>query len=85
MADEAFAAHLRNKALRYEEIKHLGDRVESLGASHARACYQVKLDEDTEDLSDKDLIILCDRGNGCFGGHVHTRGGDSVLVDIYTD
>ncbi|MFG3639099.1 hypothetical protein ACGF3C_02345 [Micromonospora sp. NPDC047762] len=85
MANESFLARLKANAERYEEIKHLRDRVETAGSSYARASYRVHLDEATRDLSDQDLIVLCDRGNACFGGHVGFRSRDSVAVDVYTD
>jgi len=85
MANEDFLAKLQANADRYEEIKHLRDRVEIAGSSYARASYRVRLDDVTRELSDQDLIVLCDRGNACFGGHVGFRSHDSVAVDVYTD
>ena len=85
MANEGFLAQLKANADRFEEIKHLGDRVERTGSHYARTSYRVKLDDETRKLSDHDLVVLCDDGNACFGGHVGSRFGDAVAVDVYTD
>jgi hypothetical protein len=85
MPNEKFLEQLRRNAERFEEIKHLMDRVTWIGASYARQRYTVKLDEATSKLSDHDLIVLCDDGNACFGGEVGTRSGGSAPVAVYTD
>jgi hypothetical protein len=85
--DQSVSMHdfLEGNARRYEEIKHLRDRVTFVGSSYARASYTVRLDDETRPLTDNDLVVLCDRGNGCFGGAVESRFGDDVRVDVYTD
>lgn len=85
MSNEEFLAHLRRNAERFEEIKHLVNRVTRISNGYARTTYNVVLDEETSKLSDHDLIVLCDDGNACFGGNVGIRSGGSAPVAVYTD
>ncbi|MFG2165536.1 hypothetical protein [Micromonospora chersina] len=83
--NDEYLALLRRNAERYEEIKHLGDRACHSTSRYAETVYEVVMDDETRKLSDHDLIVLCDRGNACFGGAIRSPRGRTVTVAVYTD
>jgi hypothetical protein len=85
--DSSLSMHdyLEANAKRYQEIKHLADRVKFVSSGYAHKMLTVRLDDETKVLSDLDLVVLCDGGNACFGGAVGARFGESVSVEVYTD
>lgn len=85
MSDQTFAARLRRNAERYAEIEHLRDRITDRKSGYAHCDYTVRLDDETRRLTNDDLVLLCDQGNACFGGHVNHRFGDFASVTVYTD
>ncbi|MEU4779247.1 hypothetical protein [Micromonospora sp. NPDC023633] len=83
--NEEFLAFLRRNTERYEEIKHLSNRVSRTATRYAEAIYEVVMDDETRALSDHDLVVLCDDGNACFGGAVRSPRDRTVTVAVYTD
>jgi len=77
---------LEGNFARYQEIKHLREgRVRRTSTGYAHVVYAVVVDDETRQLSNKDLVILCDEGNACFGGKVRSRSGEEATVEVYTD
>jgi hypothetical protein len=74
---------------RYEEIKDCPKTIKILGSSVGYASTVYVGEVYNEELSDEDILILCDKGNTCFGGVV-SRGKDSqgrvtFKAKVYTD
>jgi len=80
-----FLEKLKANAEWYEANKGLAEnRVKFVRSGYAHAIYSVVLDDQTRPLTDHDLVVLCDRGNACFGGSVR-RGINTATVEVYTD
>ena len=74
---------------RYEEIKDCPKTIKILSSYVGYASRKYVGEVYNEDLSDEDILILCDKGNTCFGGVV-SRGKDSqgrvtFEAKVYTD
>lgn len=50
------------------------------GHADGYAHFVVRLDPQTEDLTDQQKLLIADNGNGCFGGVVN-----GLAVKVYTD
>lgn len=69
---------------RYEQIKHLrNEMIRSVSPQYGRTIYKGILKPEWK-LSDLDILLVCDRGNTCFGGTVE-RTTDSFKAEVYVD
>jgi len=73
---------------RYGEIKHLVSRIHLQKVSmYAKTQFKGELlDEECQALSEKDIALIADYGNLCFGGHcTKSDDGKSFWGAYYTD
>ena len=79
-----YKTEMAKRSERYEEIKHLADKMSiKRTPAYAHTKCSGELIEDVE-LSNLDILLLCDRGNTCFGGEVY-RYGKTFTASVYTD
>ncbi|WP_415341509.1 hypothetical protein [Clostridium perfringens] len=68
---------------RFKELNRKEDiKIESISTTYARKTYKGTLLN--ENLSELDILLLCDDGNTCFGGYV-TKNGNNFVAAVYTD
>lgn len=74
---------MKARSERYNEIQHLRDEViKGSSVLYGRNEYHGDIGE--HKLSRKDVALLCDRGNTCFGGSVSFNG-TRFKCTIWTD
>jgi hypothetical protein len=70
---------------RYKEIEHLrGELQLSKQPAYGKGNFSGVLNESTRHLTEKDLALIADDGNLCFGGTC-TISGDRFSGSYYTD
>ncbi len=71
---------------RYEQLASLHEQIPRGWSEVGRKVFELQTSEDTRlaGLSDWDLLLLCDGGNGCYGGRVE-RMPLKTRVVVYTD
>lgn len=68
---------------RYDEIKHLRESIiKTVSPQYGKTVYTGDIGDN--DLSPKDIALICDSGNTCFGGTVDMSG-KSFRCTIYID
>ncbi|MDQ7790051.1 MAG: hypothetical protein RDU41_08365, partial [Clostridia bacterium] len=67
---------------RYEQLNKDSIRIQSTTPRFAHTVYTGELLD--KDLTELDILLLCDRGNTCFGGVVE-RDGTRFVATVYTD
>ena len=74
------------KNARYEEIKHLSKELEiKKNPAYGKGIFAgVLKSEEATALSEKDLALIADHGNLCFGGYC-TKSSESFSGAYYTD
>lgn len=74
---------------RYEELKDCPKTIKILSSSVGYTSRTYVGEVYNEDLSDEDILILCDKGNTCFGGVVwrskDSQGRVTFEAKVYTD
>ncbi|EOU1827903.1 hypothetical protein C0L77_000610 [Clostridium perfringens] len=67
---------------RFKELNKKDIKIESVSITYARKTYKGTLLN--KNLSDLDILLLCDDGNTCFGGYV-SQDKDKFVAAVYTD
>ncbi|MGU9239984.1 hypothetical protein ACV3Z1_14710 [Clostridium perfringens] len=67
---------------RFKELNKKDIKIESVSTTYARKTYKGTLLN--KNLSDLDILLLCDDGNTCFGGYV-SQVKDKFVAAVYTD
>lgn len=74
---------LRNKRYaRFKELNRDDITIESVNSGYAQKTYRGKVNN--KELSDLDILLICDSGNTCFGGTV-SKGNGNFVATVYTD
>lgn len=67
---------------RYEQLDKKSIAIQNVEPRYARTAYRGELIN--ADLTDLDILLLCDNGNTCFGGTV-ARNKNQFVATVYTD
>lgn len=71
---------------RHNRYKELEDKkaisIESVKVGYAQKTYTGTIND--PNISDLDILIICDEGNTCFGGRV-SSGNGRFIATVYTD
>ena len=74
---------LRDKRFdRYKQLNKGDIEIETVSPGYAHTDYKGKIKN--KELSELDILLLCDDGNTCFGGEVSISG-DYFKATVYTD